>query len=467
GNVPNLNAALNGLVYRPTSGYSGSDSLTITVLDSGDNESASAHVSLSISTPAPPSINAPLTATIAQNGALVFASANNNAITVIDAAAGANTDSLTLSVAHGTLTLATTSGLSFTTGTNGTASFVVTGSVANLNAALNGLVYRPAAGYLGSDSFSLSVLDSGDNESGPAIVAITVTGSSAPTITAPTGSVVSENGALAFSAATSNAIAVADSGPGSNSDLLTLSASHGTVALGSTSGLTITGGANGSSSITVTGSVANLDAALTGLIYQPTTGYIGSDSLVIFINDTVDKQSATANVSLAVNAGTAPSIKAPASVTTKSSTVVFSNSAIAITDNNAGTSLQELSLKTSSGTLKLASIAGITFITGANNAASMLIEGTLANLNAALNGLSTTMASKTATIILAYVDLGNNLSGTATINLSQVGGIGTNSVAATGTLGGATTSTASTSSMPPDSETQWKGVTAAAQILAG
>ncbi|HET6328653.1 MAG TPA: hypothetical protein VFG04_28475 [Planctomycetaceae bacterium] len=465
GNVNDMNIALNGLVYQPTAGYVGGDTLAISVLDQADNESASTHVTLSVSTPPSPAISAPTTASANENGSLVFTPGNTNAITITDAAAGANTDSLTLSVAHGTLTLATTSGLTFKTGTNGTASFTVTGSVANLNTALNGLLYRPASNYVGSDSLSIAVTDAGDNESGSAFVALSVTGSSAPSITAPPGAVVSQNGALAFSAATFNAIVVADSGPGSNSDSLSLTVSHGTVALGSTSGLTIAAGANGSSSITVLGSVANLDAALTGLIYEPTTGYTGSDALAISIQDAADSQSASANVSLSVKAGTAPSIRAPAVVSTKVNPVVFATGAINITDNSAGSSLQELSLKTNSGTLKLASTTGLTFISGANNTASMLIEGTLANLNAALSGLSLTLTSKSGIVVLAYVDLGNNLSGTAAINVAALGftPVGPSSTPATG--GGITNATAS--SMPPDAETQWKGLTAAVQLLVG
>jgi hypothetical protein len=465
GSVASLNAALNGVVYQPTAGYSGSDTLAIAVSDSGDNQSASAGVSLSVNAAVAPSITAPNTASVLANASLVFSSTNDNAIFVTDAAAGANTDSLTLSVVHGTLTLATTSGLSFTTGTNDTASFTVTGSVANLNAALNGLTYRPSAGYVGSDSLSIAVSDSGDIESGSTIVALTVVGSVAPSITAPTGAVVSENGALAFSPATSNAISVADSGSGSNSDTLALTVTHGTVTLATTSGLTITAGSNGSASITVTGSVANLNTALNGLIYEPTSAYIGSDKLAISLTDSADSQSASTSVALTVNAGNAPSINAPETVATKVSPVVFSKSEIAITDNNAGGKIEELSLRTTSGTLTLASTAGITFISGANNSASMLIEGTLTNLNAALNGLSLALAGKSATVTLAYFDLGNNLSGTAVINVTLTsgagGGLGAAAVTAGGTTDDAVTST------PPDAETQDLGFAAAVEVLVG
>src|SRR4029077_12460778 len=131
--------ALSGMTYTATSGYTSSDAMAISVTDPGDSLSASKNVSLTINSLAPPTVTAPASATLLQNSSLVFSSSNGNAITVADAAAGGNSDSLTLSVTHGTLTLATISGLTFTTGNNGSASFTVTGTVANLNAALNGL----------------------------------------------------------------------------------------------------------------------------------------------------------------------------------------------------------------------------------------------------------------------------------------------------------------------------------------
>ena len=70
----------------------------------------------------------------------------------------------TVSVGHGTLTLATTTGLTFTGGGSGQTTFSVSGSLINLNAALNGLTYGPpdlTATYTGTDAVQLSVSDSG------------------------------------------------------------------------------------------------------------------------------------------------------------------------------------------------------------------------------------------------------------------------------------------------------------------
>jgi len=423
GSVANLNAALNGLTYQPATRYSGSDSLAVSLTDAGDSLSVSKSVALTINGLAPPSIGAPATASVVLNGSLVFSSANGNPISVSDTAAGGSSDSLTLGVTNGTLTLSTTTGLTFTAGTNGSSSFTVSGTMTNLNAALSGLTYQPTAGYSGVASLTISIADPGDSESASKSVALTV---NAPTITAPSSAAVGMSGTLVFSAANGNAITVADSGPGASSDSLTLSVSSGTLTLSTTAGLTITAGANGSASITVTGSVASLNAALNGLTYQPTSAYKGSDSLVISLNDSVDRLSASASVALSSLAAiTAPTT----AVTAVTNPLVFATGnrfgyAISIADVSAGSAVEPLTLTSTDGKLTLGSTSGITFTSGANNSASMTINGTLAALNAALNGLIFSPALiGNATIVLSYADVGDGQMASATIDITVTKGV--------------------------------------------
>src|SRR5262249_47475413 len=63
----------------------------------------------------------------------------------------------------------------------------------------------------------------------------------------------------------------------SDSLTLTLGVSHGTLAVGATSGLTVTG--NGTGSLTLVGSTANLNAALASLAYCGGLDYFGGDTL--------------------------------------------------------------------------------------------------------------------------------------------------------------------------------------------
>ncbi len=96
-----------------------------------------------------------------EDTALVFSTANGNAITINDADAGGNPVEVTLSVTNGTLTLGSVSGLTFVSG-DGTADTTITvrGTIASINTALNGLSYTPTANYNGSATLTLATLDS-------------------------------------------------------------------------------------------------------------------------------------------------------------------------------------------------------------------------------------------------------------------------------------------------------------------
>jgi hypothetical protein len=169
GTLANLNAALNGLLYTPTSGFSGHDSLQLSVRDSIDNLTGSTTVAISVN----PYVTAPTSVNVLENASFTFSSPNYP-ITLTDGAASGTSDSLTLTVLDGKLNLATTTGLTFTSGANGTASLTVKGTLANLNAALNGLVYTPNSGYTGRDTLTITVSDSGDGLSGTGQVAISI-----------------------------------------------------------------------------------------------------------------------------------------------------------------------------------------------------------------------------------------------------------------------------------------------------
>ncbi|MBX9828003.1 MAG: Hint domain-containing protein [Xanthobacteraceae bacterium] len=77
---------------------------------------------------------------IALPGDVVFSAANGNQISVGDP--DNETLSVTLAVSNGTLTLNGTAGLTFGSGGNGTGAMTFTGSINDINAALNGLSYR-------------------------------------------------------------------------------------------------------------------------------------------------------------------------------------------------------------------------------------------------------------------------------------------------------------------------------------
>src|SRR6185369_9802131 len=108
-----------------------------------------------------------------QNTPLVFS--GGNAISIADVDAGGNTIQVTLTVTNGTLTLSGTSGLSFafsdangTGAGDGTADTTMTfrGTLANVNAALNGLTFTPTAGFSGPAILTITSNDLGNTGTG-------------------------------------------------------------------------------------------------------------------------------------------------------------------------------------------------------------------------------------------------------------------------------------------------------------
>ena len=96
--------------------------------------------------------------TVNQGVALTFSSANNNLIAVNDDSGNVT---VTLSVANGTVSV-TASGAAMVTD-NGTATVVITGTVADVNATLDGMTYTSAPAFLGTESLSVTVEDAAGN----------------------------------------------------------------------------------------------------------------------------------------------------------------------------------------------------------------------------------------------------------------------------------------------------------------
>jgi len=119
-------------------------------------------------------LTAPAKASVIENASLVFSSANGNAIGVADSAGSDNLEQLTLVATHGVLNLASTNGLTFTSGSDGSASMTIQGTVADLNADLDGLKFTPTIGYHGPAPLSLSYENLGLNLVTSTTVAISV-----------------------------------------------------------------------------------------------------------------------------------------------------------------------------------------------------------------------------------------------------------------------------------------------------
>lgn len=111
---------------------------------------------------------------------LVFSTANGNAVSIADLDAGTSPVQVSLTATNGVLTLAGTGGLSFVSGDgNADASMSFSGTLADINAALDGLSFQPALNYTGAAGVQIATSDLGNTGSGGALsdsdaVAITV-----------------------------------------------------------------------------------------------------------------------------------------------------------------------------------------------------------------------------------------------------------------------------------------------------
>ena len=128
--------------------------ITMVVTD-GATSSVAAHINLAVTPVDDAPVNTvPGSQTGNPSGTIVFSAANANAISVTDPDADGGTMRVRLSVDSGTLTLGSIAGV--VVAGDGTGVVKITGTLAAINAALDGLVYTGAAGYTGAAALTIT-----------------------------------------------------------------------------------------------------------------------------------------------------------------------------------------------------------------------------------------------------------------------------------------------------------------------
>ncbi|MFT5525144.1 MAG: hypothetical protein ACI9HK_003110 [Pirellulaceae bacterium] len=268
GTVSAVNADLAALTYDPTADYFGSDTLTITTDDLGNTGGGSLTdtdtISISI-TPVDDSavVTLPDGQSTRQDTDLVLSAANGNPITISDV----DTDflSITLDPQNGTL--------------NGSSVPITFQDTADgINAALDGLTFSPTPGFEGD--VAIVVTSSDFNSTTQVTLAIIVSGiNDPPVITAPGTDNVDEDQTL-----TITSVSISDPDAGSFDVTVDLASTNGVLTLATTAGLTSNSG-DGSAAVSLTGSVAEVNAAISGLQYTPTANYNGSATISVDVDD--------------------------------------------------------------------------------------------------------------------------------------------------------------------------------------
>lgn len=421
GTVTALNIALNGARYTPNANYFGAASLTMTSSDSnGENDLDVLNLSVT-SVNDPPTNVAPATAAAVEDTPQTFV------LSVTDVDLNGAELLVTLTANNGTVvSLASLGGLTFVNGDGATdASMTFRGSLPSVNAALNGLAVTAPANFIGASTLVFVSNDQGASGSGGAAqdsdtISITWgTENDPPVNGVPTAQAIDEDTSLVFADANGNRLTVSDQDVSAGNLQVTLTAANGKVTLGNPGLVTFsTGDGTQDATMTFRGSVALLNSALDGTTFVPDANFKGSTTLTVSTSDLGNTGTGGAKLDTDIVAITVASINdapintLPANQTVSEDVVrVFSaanGNAIAVTDSDA-TSVQ-VSLIAANGTVSLVTTASLTFQSGDGTAdATMTFIGTLAAVNAALNGTSFTPAPNfngAASLTIQAADLG-------------------------------------------------------------
>ncbi len=158
GALISFNSSNGAVTYLPATNASGADTFTFTAFDG--SLYATGRVTLTITPVNDVPVTAmPLAVAGTEDVPLIFSPANGNSISVAAPDSAANPIELSLWAPNGTVTLNGISGLTFTSGDGfADASMTFRGPLLYLNAALNGLTFRPSTNFNGSTLLTIQAV---------------------------------------------------------------------------------------------------------------------------------------------------------------------------------------------------------------------------------------------------------------------------------------------------------------------
>ncbi len=402
GTADGINTLAHYLEYSPPKVLTGSTAVMSVLAMNADGsppQSISQSMTINITPQAiPPIIDGPASQNVTPGSTLTFSQANRNAITVTDPGNQGEMESVQIQ-ANGTLTPGpNTAGVTVLSGPSYPSGLGLYGSIAAINSAMDGLQFTPTTD---SGPVLLKVTIN-DNDGQIAFLSTQINVSSTPTTPVLDFGVGSSSTAeqcaatggagLTFSAANGNAILVQGANSTVNSLTAFLQTLSGTLTITNVPGdVTVAG--NGNSLMSVTGTPAEIDAALDGLNYQPNDG-IASDILEGFVlNSGDDAATLSAWIPIAIDptGNASPSVIAiPGTQSVQAGSMLeFSQAAgnaLRVADGDANGSIETVFVQVLSGTLAVGNTAGLTSVSG-NGTNLIALSGTVSNLNAALDGL--------------------------------------------------------------------------------
>jgi membrane-bound inhibitor of C-type lysozyme len=360
----------NGNLSFTTAANAAGIAVVSVVLSDGIDSSVAQNFNITIRDVNDEPINTvPATQTINENATLSFSSSNSNQISITDSDAGSNPIIVKLTTTNGALTLSGNTGLRFMTGTGtNDAEMVFTGTVTDINTALEGMIFTPIGEFYGNATIQVEIDDQSsfgaltDSDT----INITVNPvNDIPSFTKGADQIVYTNSGTQT---IENWATNISAGP-SNEASQTLS-------------FTVTNDNNSRFSIQPV-----IDAN-GNLSFTPTAA--GSAVVTVVLSDGIDS-SVAQNFNITIRDVNDEPINTVPTIQTinEDSTLTFSNensNQISIIDSDAGTNPVKVKLTTTNGTLTLSGNTGLTFITGTNEA-EMVFTGTVTDVNTALEGI--------------------------------------------------------------------------------
>jgi hypothetical protein len=419
GTIGSINAALDGLQFRPEEQFGGIAHLQIVTNDLGNTGAPGPRIVTNTLDIAVTPVNDPPAVLMAGSESAytqynrVFSAQSLNAIRISDPDAFDNPLRVTISVDSGSITLNRLDGLTLLSGL-GTHDSQVTlvGKLTDINAALEGMYYKAANGFEGNVQLRVAVSDLGSGIGAELTDAKTMNinvarANEPPVNTVPVQQLsVLEHDRVTFYSVYGTGISISDPDAGSNSVMLvTLSTDHGAITLGGTHGLQfLVGDGSNNSTVSFYGTIDNINRALEGMQFAPAINFDGTAHLNITTNDLGNTGAGGAQIAsntlaiqvTAVNDAPTVDTRNQASVL-EHQTIVFSQqngNAIRIGDGDEGNSPVRVAISVGKGTLALAGAEGLTFSEGSGpNGSTMTFTGSVTDVNRALNGLRYTTGS--------------------------------------------------------------------------
>jgi len=390
------NFVLESLIYRSTGAFEGTDVVNIAVNDGGNFglggvKADSKAITLTVAgVNDAPVLTAPVLQTLNED-----VSSPINGISIVDSDAGVNPLTVSLSVANGSLTLSSTSGLTFATGT-GTLNknLVFSGSQGAINAALAGLTYLSDRNYNGSDLLTMNVSDNGFTGNGiplsaSKLINLTINPvNDAPVITVPSNQSATEGTDLRISGISINDVDV------NNGNLtVAISAVSGLLSLDSLNGLSFTtGDGTQDSTLIFQGTQSAVNAALSALTYRANANFGGVDTIAVSVTDggnsgtgipLSDSKSIAVNV-LGIN--NPPVIALPTGTLAVDSGINLTIAGFSVNDPDVGSGTLSVTVLAENGVLSLRSLSGLQFTQGTGTQNNRItFTGSIAAINDALS----------------------------------------------------------------------------------